>query len=602
MGPLTKRVAAALGIALVACFGVFLLPFLLPPAPIAAVSAANCGGFNNRVAVLAAALISMAMLGLAVRLDWKMPAPQPQDCARMSRRRVLLYVAVFASLASVLDIAIYASGLRYLSDFGYFLEQMSKAADYHRHLYAQLEFPYGPLLFYPPIWLSGLLVHFARPLAIAHVFLLLLHQVGGVLLLAYVMQRLPIKSSLRRWMFPLLMLFGISLNAAPNYALLRFVAPLACLLCCVHQRRPRSALLFSFIAEVAMLATSPEMGFAFAAGVAAYSLLTAWTEKSLRWVAVALSPVLGSAAFLIVVGPDYLSMLRAFSGGALNLSVEPQPYTLLYLAGVVALAPLTVVSFWRQRRPEWILLAAFYVVGLALLPVALGRSDAGHIVLNGLSIFLLMLVAASGWLANRLRGFSVLLVLTLLFSLGVAINVFLAPLRLVAGVDVIRYGPASMRDYFLRGQGSAQQQFAARIEKDPSAVYPSFDIQALRSLTAGAAVITPAKVTPSIEAALKKNAMYIPDYYAYLTAIINTESEQREIAQVNSQQWMLLPDGGFSFLVKTPETARWIAGLPFPYHQRRAPFVAGQLLQQNLEKNWMSIKKIDGYTLYRRNW
>ena len=53
----TQRWYFPLCILLATCFGVFLLPFLLPPPYLAGVSAANVAGFNNKVAALAAAAL-----------------------------------------------------------------------------------------------------------------------------------------------------------------------------------------------------------------------------------------------------------------------------------------------------------------------------------------------------------------------------------------------------------------------------------------------------------------------------------------------------------------------------------------------------------------
>jgi hypothetical protein len=54
-----RRWPLPLGVLLFTCFGVFVLPFLLPPPIIEGVSAANAAGFNNKVAALAAAMLSL---------------------------------------------------------------------------------------------------------------------------------------------------------------------------------------------------------------------------------------------------------------------------------------------------------------------------------------------------------------------------------------------------------------------------------------------------------------------------------------------------------------------------------------------------------------
>src|SRR5580704_2111543 len=64
----TQRWYFPLFILLATCFGVFVLPFLLPPPYLAGISAANVAGFNNKVASLAAAALGTVVFFVA--LGW----------------------------------------------------------------------------------------------------------------------------------------------------------------------------------------------------------------------------------------------------------------------------------------------------------------------------------------------------------------------------------------------------------------------------------------------------------------------------------------------------------------------------------------------------
>src|ERR1700734_4167711 len=56
-----------LGILIATCFGVFVLPFLVPAPYFRSVSASNLAGFNNRVAALAAAGLGTLVFFLALK-------------------------------------------------------------------------------------------------------------------------------------------------------------------------------------------------------------------------------------------------------------------------------------------------------------------------------------------------------------------------------------------------------------------------------------------------------------------------------------------------------------------------------------------------------
>ncbi|MGH9596227.1 MAG: hypothetical protein ACRD3K_05465, partial [Edaphobacter sp.] len=98
-------------------------------------------------------------------------------------------------LVSIAGWLIAMSGRHYSADdVGYFVNQLSSYSLSHRQLYTQIEFPYGPLLFYPPILLHALPGHVS--LRSSFFTVLALHQVFGLLLFGYVVNLLPMS---RRW-------------------------------------------------------------------------------------------------------------------------------------------------------------------------------------------------------------------------------------------------------------------------------------------------------------------------------------------------------------------------------------------------------------------
>jgi hypothetical protein len=136
-------------ILLVACFGVFVLPFLLPAPYLADVSAANAAGFNNKVVSLAAAALGAFVFFAA--LTWPRLKQERSNSAFSKLPRLLVLTTVFlcGCIVALLSYVLAISRLQY-GDGGYFMRQISMHFDYHRKLYDQIEFTYGALLFYAP--------------------------------------------------------------------------------------------------------------------------------------------------------------------------------------------------------------------------------------------------------------------------------------------------------------------------------------------------------------------------------------------------------------------------------------------------------------------
>ena len=587
-------------VTLATCFGVFVLPFLLPPPAIQAVSASNAAGFNNRVAALAAAAISLAALLAMWRMRLTVRLPESVECAPMQRRFVLGWSLGLGFMVAVFSGTVYLSGLRYLNDYGYFIEQMSKAADFHRDLYTELEFPYGPLLFYPTIWIRSLFGLFSRPLDAAYIATLVLHQVFGLLLLAYAMQRLPIATRLRRWTFICFVVFSFTMALGLNYTFLRFITPVASLIFCLRGRRAAPAAVGVLFGELLNLGVSPEMGFAFATGAVAFGVLQAWERRAAGWLMVAVAPVLGSGAFLKLMGPAYLSMLQQFSSGAYNFIVEPQPHILLYLTALVWLAPVGLVSCWRSKREDRVLLLALFFSGLALLPVCFGRADAVHVVFNGLAILLLAMIPVSGWRLRNQQIWTAGVVVVVVIAQAIAVGMNRYTLQIIAENIALHVVPVSGRRALLRWRTPTHAIVAQQMAAEHPVFESSFDIERLRALTGGDKVVTLGDPTVAGETALRKAGMYVPDYFALMTGILGLPAERREVAVMNSAKWLLLPEGRFEPFTATPADTQPALGFLWPYRMRRQPFMCGRLMVESLSQNWRKVDAFDGLVLYKR--
>ena len=140
------------------------------------------------------------------------------------------------------------------------MEQLAAHADYGRGLYTQLEFAYGPLLFYPASLVHAML---RSGWTTAYFVTLALNQGLGLLFLAYNPQRSSNQVTRSEIAFVLLAVGAINPLLGLNYTFFRFLTPLPP----SSSPREREVLarttILLALAEVLQLGISPEMGFTF---------------------------------------------------------------------------------------------------------------------------------------------------------------------------------------------------------------------------------------------------------------------------------------------------------------------------------------------------
>jgi hypothetical protein len=593
-----KRGLLALFLAVAASFGVFWLPFLLPPAPLQAVSAANAAGFNNRVAVLAAGLLALLAVALSRSMRTPMHPPVPEDFGPMSRTFVFSWAILSGSLSAVLARMVYQAHIRYGYDYGYFISPATKLALDHLRLYTQVDFPYGPLLIYPVVWARGLFAWCDQPIAAAYSVLYVLEQVSGLLLVAYVLQAMPIRTSLRRFMFLAVWLCSLIPSLGMNGTFCRYAGPLALFIFAVRSRRPIVAAVLLAGGGMVCFGISPEMGFSFTCGSVAYALFRGLRESP-AWFGVLFAQLGAAGLFLLVVGRGYRQMLELFSGGAYNLIVEPQPYVLFYLLALLWLAPVALAEAWQERQTDATMLSGLYAMGLGLLPVAFGRADYPHVFLNSLAILFLALVPVSRWTPKK--RFLYVGAFLLVFNVN-QITEHLAnryEMRQLPSMQSVRVIAAELKKFFQGAHSSHPGlPFVAKSDVDLT----ERDIDRLQSIIGGGRVCAPAGVSLRTEEKLRERKVFQPGAFFEMRDVLNRTVEQKQVDELNAEQWALLPRSGPIFMSESPESIQPTLELPFPYHSKRTPYVSGRLLEADLQKNWHVVDRVNGYLLYRRNW
>jgi hypothetical protein len=588
-----------------ACYGVFVLPFHFPPPPLDGISVANVAGFNNRVATIAAAVIGVVALGLSFKAN-RLPAERVAgDYGLLPRGLVLSVTALVAAGVGYFSYLIVGSSIRF-GDAYYFLHQISMYVDFGRRLYDQIELPYGPLLFYGPVAVRSLLSPFHVSLVGAYFTTLVVEQVLGLLAVAYVLDSLPM---LRRWKILFFLLCALTALLQPsfglNYTFFRFGVPPACLVFVGRQRRLRSLVAALAVGQMVTLGISPEMGFAFFAGAGAYVLwfLSTGRYKWPAWAACLAALLAASAGFFLIAGRGFILMLGMFSAGIYNFIVEPLPYVLLFLLLFVWVVPQVIAQAFLRRRVEAPLLGALYVFSIALLPVAFGRADPEHVFLNGFSIYALAFLSFSYTSERRQTVWAVCTSAVIVWSALASLS--FRPTRLPVQ-EVVRhrlFGPqpglaGRTVAAVLRRTWPAvleRQYFGERLDNSAS-----FDFARLERCTGGAPVYTPYPIGLSLEKELRQTGQFVPSFYDFDTAVLNRAAELRQVAEMNANEWALIPSGSPFNWSATASMASTPMGIRLPYKDARQGYVVGKLMQQDLATDWQPYAAIDEYVLYRR--
>ena len=601
MNVLQRRTLPAV-IFLATCFGVFVFPFFFPLPPARGLSAANVAGFNNKIASVVLALIGLCVFVLSYRFRWFLPEKSiPVDTTPLSRRFSLTTTVVGAAVIAIFSCLIVQSKYRYTNDAYYFVNQASMYADFGRKLYDQIEFPYGPLIFYGPVVVRALLSPFHITMAGAYFITLVLEYCVGLGLVIFLVNGLPIVPRLKAVFVLLCAIYGVQPNFGINYTYLRFCVPAACLLAASRARRPGHFAAALFFGQIFCLAISPEMAFAFLAAGTAYALWYVYTEGPSRLLAAA-APLAATPIFLVFAGSGYVRMLGLFAHGYLNLIIEPLPHVLLFLYAFVWLVPPVLGLFLRERLAEAPLLVSLYVLSLALLPAALGGADPGHVFFNGITLYALAMVAVSQRSSRYQTVWSLCFAFVVLWSVAVNLRFLRFEYQTVIRKQVVgtTAGPGG-RAVAAILRKTLPHTFERQSKAEAGGNdHLELDIAKLQQITGDAPVATPIEVPLRIESALRQSGQYVPSFYCFFTAIIDHDGEARKVEEMNASRWALLPYGAQIENTQTPESTGFVLGITLPYRQRNPPYIIGRQFNRNLADNWVPWARIGPYELYKQ--
>ena len=228
------------------------------------------------------------------------------------------------------------------------------------------------------------------------------------------------------------------------------------------------------------------------------------------------------------------------------------------------------------------MLAALFLVSVALLPAAFGRADPGHIFWNGLSLFLLSAVAVSSKRAGQQIAWGGCLAITILWMVNINRHVNWFEIKPVLVSEAATYRDA------LQGRRSSG------IREDDG----GFNLASLQAIVGHDPVATPDEIPLQVEASLRESGQYTPSFYNFSMSLLDADAEERLIQELNQSKWALLPAGEKYGYVERPENLKLVLGFQLPYRTRRPLYAVGLRFEQNLADNWRVRGRVGNYLVY----
>jgi len=572
------RIVAVLSLGLAAFF---CLPFVAGEPGLN--SESSMFGYDNRVALLVFAVFASVFSASHQGFRFALPASGRPGAAGIPRG--LLWGT--ASLSAGLAIAVWLAARPGMSfrESTYFLDRYAMY-ELGQRLYRDIDFSYGPLMFYPPVGLSRL-----TGLSLADSFFVtwILQWFAGVAALGKVIDFAAKASGSRHggaiytllWLVAVLDVFAVG----PNYTPLRYASGLLLALWVwrlfLRHSSAVPACVCAALGSVVLLLYSPEQGLALAFASIVFFAFNARLRRDFT---------LAAALFLIILGAGLagaaslgeLEMIRAVSSGALNMPIffGAQNVAFLLLLLVAASASWDAIRTRRTDNP----LLYLALVAAASVPAAFGAANPGHMFYNLLGAIIVALLVltsqsrrgqAPGWRAVKI-GF------TLIFILGGAVERAFMDHTAIS-IPARRWIVASgSRDSLLRraygavlrrvlGAQEAQARLA-RIDADAASAGTQPD---LHDLAPGTLVLAP--FGTDRPAHQQTGGLHVfTGRYPWLLPLLNSHVPSDKIAELKAHPAapLLIPD------VSDGSECRYdAAALRLSYRQNLLPFYIPPLRQ-----------------------
>jgi hypothetical protein len=561
------RILLWCAVALASAFGVFVLPFRFPPS-IPTFSDSYAYGFNNRVAQLSAVGISGAVMLLLWFLHLGRTPPQPASDARMPRRWLIWACVAAILFVAILGGAMVRANVSY-SDASYVLTQLGRVLHDHSTLYRDVEYPYGPILFYWPAAIQKALALAGVGPSAAYMVTLALMQCIGICMLFYILEWLPLSRYLRGLTLGLFTFATLTPLLGINYTLLRFLLPHTVFLAIVRRSSLATQAVLFVGGELLALGFSPEIGVAFFGAVVWYALYRCFTHKW-TWIIVAASPFVASVLFGAFMSRSYFKVMGNFAIGSFNIIVAPDFHILVLLVAAIALSPIVVAGYLQSRDPRAAAMLGFYIISLAMMVPALGRCDSLHTFFGGLGVYLLSLVAVTRLASKWATSWVLALMLAVVFS--------------------------QVEDFVI------YQPLIAQVVQSSPGDDDGVDMARLEALTHGERIAAPFEIPQRVSSELIRRGEFQPSYFVYMGGVWDDSSEGRKVAELRQAPFALIPNDDNELTHDDMDQSRRLPVLHthIPYRPRFQAWIQGALIDQELHDHWAAVGSVGDYTVYHQ--
>jgi hypothetical protein len=515
---------------------IYLLPFLVPVHD--GLSDSWLFGFSNRTAIV---LITVFVLGFAIwarGLGLRLP---DRAAPANTGFRATAWIAIAASGVGCLCFWALGRMMVPLMESQYFLDRYEMFRQGGR-LFQDFEFDYGPLLFYPAVWIAKL-THLS--LGNAYFLSWTLQCVLGTWVLWKVVDVTARGTAHARTIFLLLWLFFLTAlpDSGSNYTPLRYCGTLGVALA-VHALYARGAAgikVFGLagLGGTVLLLYSPEQGIAFMLATIFFFALCVRRTWADLFPAFALF-VFGMAAVLVLsLRMGLLSnTLIVGNGGGLNfpLLISFQSVVVLLL---LLVAGCVFISGFISGAPDGPL-SYLICVSAILAPAAFSRADSGHMVLNLLGALIAALVVLSQYRTLWRWTWLSFALFLLLFTFG-KFNLYAGTVKFQLHDSVFgsQYPSPALTRAYVAVYKLTHKNAEARLQTlRAQSMDPQQD--AATPLPAGARLLAPLgaqrRLTP-----LPNGIEIVSGYYPWMFPMATTDAVPRKIAELNAHPgWPLI--------------------------------------------------------------
>lgn len=592
---------------LLAGFALFRLPYWFPPQQIVISTATNMG-FNNRVVVMSViGLIALLVFvrGRTVSASGELLSALPlaTDPSGISlhipMHKNLLVIVLAAYLGSAMMLFWTLPVLDGYGEAGYFLHRISLILQYGLTPYRDIEFGYGPALIYLPVWFAKLGQPLGLSLSACYLGCYALLCCVGVWLLFFVVDSVEIPVRRRVQLFCLMALAFFNISLGMQYLLIRFILPFA-LFIALHRQLPRLLGSESWIrrispwglctlAGLAAFSVSPEVGLVYVFCQSA-GFVFRMVRGDSAYFPCLLATLVTFPICLAVFTPGYLATVFMFAKGGANFPLVPSLFALFFLGTLFFIIPIAFSELRSHPEdPRSPLLLLLTLHPLLALPAALGRSDPGHLMVNGVGAFILTFALLAQRSPRHLRTFMVAML-------------------------VIFGGAAQMSSFWLYADYLKPVLATLRGRSRPAEI-PS-PVVSILGLERFSRIATPLGVDRATEVLLRTKGLYLPQYYPDPFNIGAPVHVARQILDLEKADSLLIPVEFLQFrspqeiddLWLNPGFRRQVEGqeedlmrrvllYPVVYRITRKPYLADLELAKHILAHYRPIGVGAGYAV-----